>query len=445
MAPAPLMVLPPSSLAPVAGALLAAVMLLVVWQPRGLPVVVPAVLGALGSLALGLVGGHDLVRVIGLTWNATLALVGLMLLSATLDGNGAFRAAAHRIARAAGGDGRRLFVGLSLLTAAAATVLANDGAILILTPIVAELATALAMTEAQALAYLFTVGFLCDGLSTLLPTSNLTNILLVDALGVNALAFAGHMLLPTLALLVTATAVLGWSFGRRLPRHYPLAALGPAPPFARRSSWATWLALGLLVAGYAVAAAVRLPLGIVVLVVGGGVLAFESLGGRVDARALLGRQPWSILFFAFSLFVVVYGVGNAGAAQLLATLLDPAGRGPLLALVVAGVAVSLLCAAVNNLPVLLLTLLALRLLAGAHGPSASPSPSALPYAALLGANVGSKLTPIGSLATLLWLHLLSARGIRVGWGRYLRMAALPTAAALVAALLALGVTQWLLG
>ena len=37
-------------------------------------------------------------------------------------------------------------------------------------------------------------------------------------------------------------------------------------------------------------------------------------------------------------------------------------------------------------------------------------PATLPYAALLGANVGSKLTPLGSLATLLWLDMLARRG-----------------------------------
>jgi arsenical pump membrane protein len=421
--------------------LLGAVMVLVVWQPRGLPVFAPALAGAVAALALGVVSVRDLGAVVGLTWNATLALVGLMLLSATLEANGAFRAAAHRIARAARGDGRRLFVGLSLLTAAAATLLANDGAILILTPIVAELATALALSEVQAVAYLFAVGFCCDALSTLLPTSNLTNILMVDAFQLNAGAFFGYMLLPTLALLVTSTVVLGAELRKKLPPRYQVAALGPPPPFSRRSARATWAALTLLMAGYAVAAFIRMPLGVIVLVVGAGLLAFEASAGGVAARPLLRRQPWSILVFASSLFVVVYGFGHAGAAQAVAGLLDPRGRGLVASLAIVAVVVSLGCAAVNNLPVLLLTLLAMRLLVASHG----PLPQASLYAAILGANVGSKLTPMGSLATLLWLHMLSARGLRVGWGQYLRMAALPTAAAVTAAVAALVVSGWLLG
>src|SRR5205823_2427970 len=124
---------------------------------------------------------------------------------------------------------------------------------LILTPIVAELAAALAFTEAQTIAYLFAVGFLCDALSTLLPTSNLTNILMVDGLRINAGTFFAHMLLPTVTLFVVATVVLAVDLQRDLPRRFDAAALGPPPPFSRRSWIATWSALGLLFVGYAVA------------------------------------------------------------------------------------------------------------------------------------------------------------------------------------------------
>jgi arsenical pump membrane protein len=425
-----------------ASLLLAAVMLLVIARPRNLPIALAAVLGAGASLALHLVSLRDVVHVLQLTWNATLTLVGLMILSATLEANGAFRAAAHAIARSARGDGRRLFVGLALLTAGAATLLANDGAILILTPIVAELTAALAFTEAEAVAYLFAVGFLCDALSTLLPTSNLTNILMVDALRINAGVFFAHMLLPTLALFVVGTAVLWLDLGRDLPRRFDPAALGPPPPFSRGSWRATWTALGVVSFGYAAATWLRLPLGVVVLAVGLGLLAWETQRDAVDARALLLRQPWSIVVFAVALFIVVFALANAGAARQLAELIDPGtgpgGRALLPALIIAGAAVALLSGAINNLPVFLVALLAIRHLGLL---TLEVRPATLPYAALLGANVGSKLTPLGSLATLLWLDMLARRNLRVGWARYTRLALLPTAAALLAALFALALSE----
>jgi arsenical pump membrane protein len=59
----------------------------------------------------------------------------------------------------------------------------------------------------------------------------------------------------------------------------------------------------------------------------------------------------------------------------------------------------------------------------------------------LGANVGSKLTPIGSLATLLWLEMVSRRGWRIGWGRYITLAAAPTLVGLLASLALLALTR----
>jgi arsenical pump membrane protein len=148
----------------------------------------------------------------------------------------------------------------------------------------------------------------------------------------------------------------------------------------------------------------------------------------VHVRGLLARLPWSIVAFAFALFVVVFALGKAGAAEALAAILDSRGRDTIEALVIGGVVVALLSASVNNLPVLLVTILSLQALGATH---------ALPYAALVGANVGSKLTPLGSLATLLWLDMLKRRDLHVGWGEYTRAAWLPSLAALLAAVLAL--------
>jgi arsenical pump membrane protein len=261
---------------------------------------------------------------------------------------------------------------------------------------------------------------------------------MVDALGINVGSFFAHMLVPTLVLLAVSTGVLWLGLERNLPRRFDAAAMGAPPPFSRRSALATWTALGVLFVGYGVATFARLPLGLVVLAVGGGLLLWEERGRAVDAYALLGRQPWSIVLFAVALFIVVFALANAGAARALAELLDPGGRHLLAALLIAGVAVSLLSATINNLPVFLVTLLALRHLGTL---TVNARPATLPFAALVGANVGSKLTPLGSLATLLWLDMVHRRGFKMGWARYTRMALMPTASAVLAALFALALSE----
>ena len=369
-----------------------------------------------------------------------LALVGLMLLSATLEANGAFRAAAHAIARSARGDGRRLFVGLALLTAGAATLLANDGAILILrrsSPSSPRRSPSPRRRRWPTCSPSASLRRAVDAVADVEPDQHPHGR---HAQPERRLVLRAHAPADAGAVRRRHVGPVG-DLGGDLPRRFDPAALGAPPAFSRGSWRATWTALALLALGYAVASFVRLPLGVVVLAVGGGLLAWETLRDAVDAPALLGRQPWAIVVFAVALFVVIYGFANAGAARWVAELLDPGGRALIPALVIAGVSVALLSGVTNNLPVFLVALLALRHL-GILTHDARPA--TLPYAALVGANVGSKLTPVGSLATLLWLDMLRRRGLHVSWGRYTRLAALPTAAAVVTALVALAVTERLI-
>ncbi|MCW5807273.1 MAG: hypothetical protein KIT31_33265 [Deltaproteobacteria bacterium] len=411
-----------------AGAVLVVVMVGATWRPRGISIAWFALGGALICGALGLVSFADLEQIATRTWDAALALIGLVLISAVLDANGAFRAAAHRVARAGGGSGMRLFWGTCGLAFATTSVLANDGAILLVTPIVADLMRRLACPPRTAIAFLFATGFVCDALSTLLPTSNLTNILLVDTLGVGTFAFVGRMALPTLAMFGVAVVVLTIQFGAAIPRTYAVDALGDPPPFARASARATMAALVALVLGYIIAALVRFPLGVVIVAVAIALAAAEHHHGTFGLRRAARHIPFGIVTFAASLFVIVTAFFNTGGDALVARALAPTPTHELANLLAAGVFVGAAAAIANNLPVFLISLLALERLGEVH---------ALPFAALVGANVGAKLTPVGTLATLLWLGLLRQYGIRMSWWRYVALAIVPVALTLLAGLVML--------
>ncbi|WP_189087740.1 arsenical efflux pump membrane protein ArsB [Deinococcus ruber] len=408
---------------------------LVIWKPLGIGPARAASIGAVAALLLGVIHLSDLGILWHATWNATLSLVALIVLSLLLDAAGFFRWAALHVARWGGGSGRRLFILLIVFSALVAALFANDGGVLILTPITLELAAVLGLERASTLAFALAVGFVVDAASLPLTISNLTNIIASDAFGLGFGGYARVMLPVDVAVVAASVLVLLALYGRVLPRRYDLAALD-APAQAIRS-WsvfrAGWVAVPLLLLGAFFAEGLHIPLSAVVgaaaLLVG--VVAARS--GTVSTRTVLRSAPWNVVAFSLAMYAVVYGLRGAGVTGVYGHWLASwAAHGTLPGVLASGLSVAGLSAGLNNLPALLTAIL------GIQGSGASGhAREAMLYGAVVGADIGPKLTPIGSLATLLWLHVLGGRGLNVTWGQYFRAGLLLTPPVLLAGLLAL--------
>ena len=420
-----------------------ATLALVIIQPRGMGIGTAAWLGAGVALLLGIVSWHDIPVVWDIVWDATFTLIALILISLILDAAGLFEWAALHIARRAHGSGSRLFILIILLGAVIAALFANDGAVLILTPLVVEILRALRFDPKAMLAFIMSAGFIADSASLPLKISNLVNIIAANYAGIGFNDYAIVMGWVNLLSVAASLLVLYWYFRKDIPLRYEIHELS-LPQEAIRDPLifrAGWFILVALMIGYVLSQRWQIPTS---LITGAGALILVLLAARehfigrqeravIPIATLIRGAPWQVVIFSLGMYLVVYGLRNQGiTGELTRVLTGVSHEGLLVTTLATGFIMAVLSAIMNNLPAVLAGSLAI---AQTH---ASPVlHQAMIYANVIGCDLGPKITPIGSLATLLWLHILAQRDIRIGWGQYFRIGIVLTIPVLLAVLLAL--------
>ena len=423
---------------------------LVIWQPRGLSIGFSALGGALLALATGVITLQDIPTVWAIVWNATFTLIALVIISLILDEAGFFRWLALQVARISIGRGHVLFPLVVLLGALVTALLTNDGTALIWTPTVMEIVLLLGFSPKATLAFVFATGFIADATSLPLPVSNLVNIISADYFQISFLRYIMVMVPVNFIAIATSLGVLWFYFDRDIPSTYDLNRLPPPKSVIRDPVVCQWsfAILGLLLIGYFFAERLSLPICFIAAL---SALFMVALAGRwfhrddtpvIEIRKVLWEAPWQVILFSLGMYLVVIGLQNAGMTALLSQPLEELSTwGLTLAAIGTGFLATLLSNVMNNLPTVLINALAIQDATGLD-PAIR---EAMVYANVISCNIGAKITPIGSLSTLLWLDVLRRKGLGLSWSQYSRIAFILTIPVLFVSLLGLAIwLPWLI-
>ncbi|MFY4806765.1 arsenic transporter [Aliarcobacter butzleri] len=402
---------------------------LIITQPKGLQIGTTAILGAIIALILGVVSINDVLDVTNIVWDATLAFIGIIILSLVLDEIGFFEWCALKMAKFSKGSGIRMFIYSILLGSFVSALFANDGAALILTPILLAKMRVLQLSTKTIIAFLLAGGFISDSASLPFVFSNLTNIVTANYFNIGFVDYFLNMIIPFIVSVIASIVFLWLILRKDIPKRVDIRLLKEPKSVIKNMNlfYFSWFFLAFLLSAYALGDIYKLPISFFAL--GGALvlLIIASLTKSVNAKNSIKEAPWQIVWFSIGLYIVVYGLKNAGLTEYLTTILNYLVlQGDTIAIISTGFISAILSAVMNNLPTIMIMDIALKDIPN----------EALAYANIIGCNLGPKMTPFGSLATLLWLHVLAKKGIKISFWEYSKFGLIITPPVLLITLLA---------
>lgn len=409
----------------------------IMWRPRGINEAIPTTIGSMLIIFTGIVSVHEVHQILGIVSGPAITIISTIVMCVVLESIGIFKWAAFNVIQKANGSGIKLFWYILLLCFLITLFFNNDGSILITTPIIIHIITILKIPHHQKLPYLFGGVFVATASSLPIGVSNIANLIGLRVVDLDLNLYTSMVFVPSMLGIISLNFLLFLYFYKDLPRniskfdhnlfhtimtekkryHHPLAnkkaevidwslcRICLTIVILTRISYFIFPAFGLRMEWIAIIGALLL-------------IGVRWSKKRIGANDVLIKAPWHILVFAFGMYVLVYALNNTGVTSSVINLIEgPVSSNLLSASFIMGTLISFLSNLMNNLPSVMLGTMMITSM------SIDQLTLQMSYiAVVVGSDIGALLTPLGTLATLLWMFVLRKEGIVVTWSQYFKVA-----------------------
>ncbi|MFC0190519.1 arsenic transporter [Fictibacillus aquaticus] len=425
---------------------------IILWRPKDINEAWPATFGAAIILITGVVSQGDIYDILHKIGGASITIISTIVMAVILESFGFFHWTAAKLAVLAKRSGHRLYWYIQLLCFLMTLLFNNDGSILITTPILILLLKNLRLKPHQKVPYLLTGALIATASSTPIGVSNIVNLIALKIVNMTLFEYTAMMFVPAMLGLGFMSWIMYVLVRKKLPvqlphsaqdieqqfftkNHHPLK--GGISDEARRQRTAFMMKILLFILGIRcslfVASYFSIPIELVAVLGSVILLVWRWIKLRTNPADILKKTPWHILIFAFSMYVIIYGLHNSGLTDLLLKICEPiVAQGLFHATFLMGALVTLLSNFFNNHPALLIGTITLTEM------HLDPVTLKTMYlASIIGSDIGSLLLPIGTLASLIWMHILRQNKIKIKWKDYLSVSLFAVPLTLVITLLLL--------
>ncbi|MFD2617716.1 arsenic transporter [Terrilactibacillus laevilacticus] len=411
-------------------------LIFIFWRPRGVNEAWPTSIGAGIILLTGIVSVDEIIDILSKIGGASITIIATIVMAVILESFGFFHWAAARIADLAKGSGHRLYWYIQLLCFLMTFLFNNDGSILITTPILILLLKNLRLKPHQQIPYLLSGALIATASSTPIGVSNIVNLIALKIVNMSLYMYTAMMFVPATLGLLFMSFLMYLLLKHKLPKTLPPAFYDLEEIFftnqfhplkghisveTKRKRTQFMFRVLAFVLGIRclifVASYFSIPIEIVAVLGSMTLLIWRWYHLRTNPVDIFRKTPWHILVFAFSMYVIIYGLNNAGLTTILVSLFEPIINNSLFhASFIMGGLISILSNIFNNHPALMVGTITIT--------SMGLDPITLKtiyLANIIGSDMGSLLLPIGTLASLIWMHILKEKKVKITWKDYLSL------------------------